>query len=127
METASPPPNVKALGGNVFHPNNFQHSLPRVQGTRKQAGGEANPRKLSDGVSSFPGPSGPAHEIGELGEWQGRYGWVTEAKEPASGDGLGRVRVSLARGQCGLARGVYDRKSAEPFCTLGRSREMRRE
>lgn len=49
------------------------------------------------------------HEISELGELQGQCNWVTETKEQASGDSLGRVRVCLNCRQGSHERG-YDEK-----------------
>lgn len=112
MQTAPPPPNVKAsflVMSSV--PTIFSTVFPGSRGPgSKQAGGDRNTRKMSEGVVFFPVSSGLIREIGEFGELQGQCGWVTEAKERASGVGLEWVRIRIPCSQFRATRGVFHEK-----------------
>lgn len=92
-------------------PTIFSTVFPGSRGPgSKQAGGDRNTRKMSEGVVFFPVSSGLIREIGEFGELQGQCGWVTEAKERASGVGLEWVRIRIPCSQFRATRGVYHEK-----------------
>lgn len=59
--------------------------------------------------------SGLIREIGKFGELQGQCGWVTEAKEWASGVGLEWVRIRIPCRQFRVTRGVYHEKEQGYF------------
>lgn len=68
LETACPPPNVKDFFFFKFSVQTIFTVSPGSRGPgSRQAGGDEDTQKLSDGVVYFLVPSGLAHELSEFG------------------------------------------------------------